>query len=292
MARARLDRASLQELRDEASSYHLLVTDELTRTVLIDRIMTHLERCGPVGDLLGDVGEARDVSSNRPIENADEQKQPVTMRTLEQALSTMAGNILGQQQQFLQQQQQQFERLVQALTSARAAPMSTNEEQMRNGDGLSLRSSQTRPDTAHLRHAVLPAMTIPIPSLAAQIPEFGGTDNDNVQGWVQRMKYVARIHGVSDGAILLAATSRLTGAARKWYDLQMGEVIETWTSVRREMLKIFDRQIPFHKAMCKIEARKWAQQKESFDQYALEKLALTQRLNLLVRNVIQLILAE
>lgn len=56
------------------------------------------------------------------------------------------------------------------------------------------------------------------------------------------------------------------------------------------MLRIFDREVPFHKAICKIEARKWQSNKESFDQYALEKIALMHRLDLPVRNSIQLLI--
>lgn len=51
-------------------------------------------------------------------------------------------------------------------------------------------------------------------------------------------------------------------------------------------MKIFDRQVPFYKKMQKVEARKWLTSKESFDQYALAKLALMHGLDLPVRDSI------
>jgi len=55
-------------------------------------------------------------------------------------------------------------------------------------------------------------------------------------------------------------------------------------------MKIFERRVPFYKAMQRIEARKWQSNKESFDQYALTKLALMQGLDLPIRDVIYLLI--
>lgn len=49
--------------------------------------------------------------------------------------------------------------------------------------------------------------------IASQIPEFGGTQADNVLSWVKRVEKVAQVHGASDGVTLLAASSRLTKSA-------------------------------------------------------------------------------
>lgn len=114
---------------------------------------------------------------------------------------------------------------------------------------------------------------MPITSLASQIPEYGGTDDENIRGWTQRVDHVARVHAATDGAILLAATNRLIGSARRWFDLQTGDVIESWVNVRQELIKIFDKEISFHKALVKIEERKWKSTEKTFDRYALDKFS-------------------
>lgn len=101
---------------------------------------------------------------------------------------------------------------------------------------------------------------------------------------------MAQVHDATDGTTLLAASSKLSKSARKWYDIQTGAVIETWFALRRELLVIFDRQVPFYRVMQKIEARKWLSQKETFDQYAIEKLALIHTLNLPTSNTIHLLI--
>jgi len=91
---------------------------------------------------------------------------------------------------------------------------------------------------------------------------------------------VAQIHGATDGVTLLAASSRLTKSAKKWYDIQNGAVIESWSNLKLELSKIFERKLPFYRVMQKAEQRKWLPAKESFDQYAIDKLTLIHQLNL------------
>lgn len=125
--------------------------------------------------------------------------------------------------------------------------------------------------------------------LASQIPEFGGTEEENMAAWVSRMNKVALVHNASDAATLLAASSRLVKGAKKWYEIQNGDVIESWIALRSALVKIFDRKIPFYKAMHQIEARRWNLAKESFDQYAIDKIALMHRLNLPEKDMINLL---
>jgi hypothetical protein len=78
--------------------------------------------------------------------------------------------------------------------------------------------------------------------------------------------------------------------ARQWYDFQTGEAVESWCRLRLEIVKMFDRKVPFYKAMQKIKARKWIPSKESFDQYAIAKMALIHSLDLPVRDAIHLLI--
>jgi len=126
--------------------------------------------------------------------------------------------------------------------------------------------------------------------LATQIPSFAGTEAENVNAWIRRVEKVAEIHSASDGAVLLAASSKLSGSARRWYDIQERPVIESWANLRCELVRMFDRRVPFYKAMARIEARNWLPQKESFDDYAIEKLALMQQLDLPTQDVINLLI--
>lgn len=55
-------------------------------------------------------------------------------------------------------------------------------------------------------------------------------------------------------------------------------------------MKMFDRKVPFYKAMQRIEARKWLSAKESFDQYAIDKLALLSNLDLSAKDIVNLLI--
>lgn len=106
-------------------------------------------------------------------------------------------------------------------------------------------SSPRSNDIPSLRTAeTLPTGNI-IAWISLQIPEFSGAENDNVRAWTKRVDKVAQVHGAGDGTMLLAASSKLTKSAKRWYEIQDGNVLESWTVLRCEMLRIFDWKIPF-----------------------------------------------
>jgi len=115
--------------------------------------------------------------------------------------------------------------------------------------------------------------------LATQIPEYGGSDKENVTTWVRRVDQVTGVHGASDGVTLLAASSKLTKSAKTWYEVQTGAAVETWICLWTEMLKIFERKVPFYKSIQRAESRRWIPAKEIFDEYAIAKLAIIHQLN-------------
>jgi len=63
--------------------------------------------------------------------------------------------------------------------------------------------------------------------LASQIPEFSGKEEENMRAWVRRIEKIVQVHGVGDGVTLLAASSKLSGSARRWFDIQGGAAIES-----------------------------------------------------------------
>lgn len=126
--------------------------------------------------------------------------------------------------------------------------------------------------------------------LASQIPEFSGAEEENVRLWIQRVEKVSQIHRSAKDVTLLAASSKLTKIARKWYDLGTGPMLESWPRFREAILKRFERKILFHVAMQKAEARRWNTIKETFHEYAMEKLALVYRMDLPERDIIHLLI--
>lgn len=131
---------------------------------------------------------------------------------------------------------------------------------------------------------------VPVTVLAPQISKFGGTESESVELWIQRVDNIARIHRASSDAVLLAATSKLVGAARKWYDIQTGAALKSWPALKHELSTMFHRRIPFYAVMRKTEERKWASGRETFRQYALDKLALMYSLNLPTADQINLLI--
>jgi len=127
--------------------------------------------------------------------------------------------------------------------------------------------------------------------LASQISEFGGLENENVRLWIQRIEKVATIHQVSDDIILLAATTKVTKIARRWFDLGSGSMLESWQGFREAILKRFARKVLYHVALQTIEARKWLYSKESFLEYAMDKLAIMHTLDLPDESAIHLLIS-
>jgi len=54
-------------------------------------------------------------------------------------------------------------------------------------------------------------------------------------------------------------------------------MLESWSDFKEAILRRFDTPILFHVALQKVEARRWNFSKESFREYAEDKLALMHR---------------
>jgi len=284
--RSRLERLTLDQLREEAQQLHLPTAGD--RKCLTEAILLQMEKAD---------------SGNQEEHSAAGGSEPPTSEVLQQVLTSVSGILQQQmeaqrkQEQFLENQQQQFTQLVQLLTRREEARTEAQNGSVRASDGNEP-LVMNRPSSS-ITAANEPLMgqrtTGGMPSgnavswLASQVPEFGGTEEDNVQSWIRRVDRVAQVHGASDGVTLLAATSKLTKSARRWYDIQTGTALESWRGLKVELEKVFDRKIPYYKAMQKVESRKWNSQKETFDQYAIDKLALMHRLNLSDEDSIQIL---
>ncbi|KYN26720.1 hypothetical protein ALC57_03909 [Trachymyrmex cornetzi] len=126
--------------------------------------------------------------------------------------------------------------------------------------------------------------------LASYIPVFHGSENEDIELWIQKVDNISRIHEVNDKITLLAASQKLRKHARDWYDMEAGLVNESWSSFKNSILSRFRVVIPFHVLMQRIEARRWNLNKEIFQEYAFHKIKLMHRLQVPEENKIQLLI--
>ncbi|CAL1687614.1 unnamed protein product [Lasius platythorax] len=276
--RARLEAFSLEELRQEALRYQLPVMASSDKELLIEVIMSHLEQNSPFEEMMPPAqrSRAQSVRSRKGSGQAD-LPGPSTM-------SAPAGEAPGALERiavtlgiFLEQQRWMMDEVRTFVRRDSPAPDETPKPRERE--------EAVRPPAIS---ASSPAQAVSL--LAPQILEYGGIDEENVQIWTQRVDRVAQIHRASDDVVLLAAFGKLTKLAKQWYEIQNGNVLESWTDLKQALVQMFDRRISFTAAMQKIETRKWSPAKETFDQYSIEKLALIHRLNLPTADTISLLI--
>ncbi|XP_067204114.1 uncharacterized protein [Linepithema humile] len=148
--------------------------------------------------------------------------------------------------------------------------------------------STTNSSTNQSLSNVPPAQAVSL--LASQIPVYSGTEDEDVELWVRRVELAASVHGISDNITLLACTSKLQKYARDWFDLETNLAGITWNTFKEAIVRRFKRRVPFHVAMQKVDARKWIYPKESFQEYANQKLKMMHHLQLPVRDRIQLLI--
>lgn len=287
--RASLDRATLDQLKKEARSYGLPVTGN--RAEIIDLIMSHLERHGPT-DMVKEEASQRTRAEPPRAAGAMCSSEPLTAEVFRATMLQMQQQLMLQQQQFMTQIIQQLTRRDEVLSEISGGATAGINRVEKAGPTERASVQQRSPLVTENGVRSVDGFTSVSATkwLATQIPEFGGSDSENVQVWIRRVDRVAQIHGATDDVILVAASSKLTKFAKQWYELQDGSVIESWGDLKRELVKIFERRVPFYKAMQKIEARRWNPAKETFDQYSLAKLSLMQQLNLPVKDTIHLII--
>lgn len=195
--RAKLDGATLEQLQKEAKKLGLEISGD--RSALIESILNHLERIGPM-DL---PAEAQGAASEAEQENrVTLTESPLTAGALHQALSTMTASIMrqqrewqAQQQQLFLQQQTQFGEWMQRLLErgesreAQRAP-SQDEGPTMESAGPSGSSASMSPATGDtLRSHTTPPGNI-VSWIASQIPEYSGAEEENVLAWIRRVDKV------------------------------------------------------------------------------------------------------
>ncbi|XP_018316620.1 uncharacterized protein [Mycetomoellerius zeteki] len=286
MDRASLDTMSIDELQEEAQKYHLPLSED--PKVLIDTIMSYHEAANSGARSRQATSTAQKVSDS----SSKSAKPAVTRQITTDAtslVSAISGPLRDMQRQILESQQQQQELLQQmlAVMTSRSVVRETVVEERPVPEA---RSPESRASSGGTTVASMP-YSHSINLLASQIPEYGGQENENVELWIRRIEQVARMHRVPDDVILLAASSRLVKLAKRWYDLGFGPMIESWNGFKKAVTRRFQRKILYHVALQKVEARRWNAVKESFMEYAMEKLTLMHNLNLAEDSAIHLLIS-
>lgn len=206
------------------------------------------------------------------------------------------GRMRRDKRRCFEEQQRQFGQLLGVLATQRTTGASaTNGASERENpaagpSGLSERSTPSQETTPTRASAWSTGSAIQ--ALASQIPEFSGKEDENVRSWTRRVEKVVQVDGVSDNMTLLAAFSKLAGSARRWFDIQAGPAVESWMGLRDDLIKMFDEEVPFFKLMQRIEKRKWLPNKETYDEYAIDKLALMHRVDLEEKDKIHLLIGD
>lgn len=297
MDRQRLEELTFEQLQTEAASYGLRAFENWDKC--IDAIMTHLERHGPLQDLCG-----VDNAPVSPVLDGLEGSQPVDSSHVNVSVSSdfhssssegsllqLCTNLIEQcriqqtteqsrQQEFMAEQSRQQRAMLQQMFTSTNTRVSINESN--SGQTSPMEELRTVHTSASKAHAVN--------LLSTHIPEFNGSEEEDVELWIHTIERVAQIHQVSNDILLLAATGKLKNTARRWLDLNISVLIESWPTFKQDIVRRFKREVLFHVVYQKTEARRWNFPRESFQDYAMDKLAILRCLKLPDTNVIQLLI--
>lgn len=302
MDRQHLESLSLEQLQAEAIRYRLI--PGATRPDLIDQIMTHLERHGPLLDLRG----TQSTSDNSIVNNeaaAPASSEASQLYAIFSEEMRQQRDEMRQQHEEMRQQREMFQQLLTTLRLGQPASPAYGCQSTASFSGAEQVSHPAIPDRitsaslvntgvsglsrGSILSGIQPAKSITL--LASQIPCFGGTEDENVEIWLKKVERVSRIHNVSDDVTLLAATSKLTKLARNWFDLDTGTINDNWCTFKQAVISRFQHETPFYLIVQKVEARKWIPSKETFQEYATDKLRLMQNLNLSGTDSISFLIA-
>lgn len=260
LARRRLEKLSLPSLKEEAMKYGIKLSTEIHER-WVDAIVDHLTRNNPKDNNMPQMPETCDepnspesaagnikVSSAPEIFLFDAGKQTTADKSYVQPDSLIIEQFrlqreqMSQQMKILQQMSQQQATFQQLFTS-----LCINQGSQRNYtylDESKNQSSTQVPQAQQVAQVPEPQQVNQIPEisvaatgqavkfLSSQIPTFGGTEEEDIEIWIEKIEYVAEIHNLSQVVMLAAATSKVNKTAKRWLDLNTGEVNRSWISFK------------------------------------------------------------
>lgn len=304
LVKTRLSQKTLSQLKEEAEKYGIKLSPENSERY-IDAIIDHLIRNGPLESTNNEQSqEARgepnaldsSIAENPPgtstaskIFPLDANSQQLMDKTAPQSNAFLLEQMriqkeyLAQQQSMLLQMQQMFMTLFSVGGSIQNQPL------MFSPNLSDLQESQNS-NFKQVSDTSVAAIGQSVKFLSMTIATFGGTEEENVSLWLEKIEAVATNHNLSDMVKLSAATSKLTKIARRWYDLSSGDINSSWDSFKSAITRRFKRRMLLSLVMQKVENRKWNFSSESFQEYAMDKLALMQPLKLEDEHTIELLI--
>ncbi|CAL1672638.1 unnamed protein product [Lasius platythorax] len=217
---------SLQELQDETRASGITKVPE-NRTENIDLLLRLLEKDSPLdGDQQTLPREAAEeparpdssASGNTTFTAPDQdffpsrENQPSSMdKFLPQFCSLMTDQMSMFKEQMLQQQKM-MQQLFESLNINRNPP----QDRVRSREEAFLSSAQDQHSVNNTRFAESASSSSghSVKFLMSQIPTFGGTEDKDVELWMEKIESVAEIHNLSHVVMLSAATSKLNKMAR------------------------------------------------------------------------------
>ncbi|XP_024874466.1 myb-like protein P [Temnothorax curvispinosus] len=205
--------------------------------------------------------QQEEKQEQRRIQQEDKQEQ----RRIQQEQMLIQQEFQQEQARNQQEQQRQNQAMMQQMIELMNSSREDSQNRVRN---VSNEDNVVRVDSGvsvtHRQPISSMATAHAVKMLSGQIPEFAGTDEDNVEIWIQTGERIAQIHAVTEDVLLLAASGRLIKNAKRWFDLNVTTLIESWQIFKEAIIRRFKREILFHVAMQKVEARRWNYQKEQF----------------------------
>lgn len=181
MDRAQVETMTNEEMKEELQRFQSNFPDD--RAQLIDALMMQLERHETTLQKI----RTTSVSSDRSHTSTSaavqpETEQSVTSGMLKQIVTTITAQFQSQQEQLIRQ----FEQWAQQVVTITERQMSSMGPGIVEGNGR----EETRPSPAVSASSLRATGTTPtamnaVSLLVPQIPEFGGTETENVRVWVQ-----------------------------------------------------------------------------------------------------------
>ncbi|XP_011878157.1 PREDICTED: uncharacterized protein LOC105567696, partial [Vollenhovia emeryi] len=301
--RQRYDAMSLEELQQEIQNFGLDPPE--ARDECIAQITSHLQKNGPLLDFTEDNTHGETSSSlgysasqiyrdsgvasliqpgNRQLQGSAPDAAFTQLRQLMAQEMVKLQQAQAAQQAQVSQQQEMLNKIMAAVNrnstenqGPAGQPISSLVQNVVGSNPLPASTTLQAPQSAET-----PSMASMNASrfLVSQIPQFGGTEDEDVELWIEKIEKIALIHGLPPGAMLSAASLKLTKAARRWFDLTTGSINESWSDFRSAVIRRFKRQILYTAVIRKADERRWIFSKESFQDYAMDKIAILQCLKL------------
>ncbi|KMQ87107.1 hypothetical protein RF55_13706 [Lasius niger] len=310
--REQLGKLSSAKLVEEAAKYKIKLTSKDPQK-WVDAIIDHLSKHGPLtesqNEQTGETGRSTDTTRQTysgnitytkagadPLSVSSTRASP-TESEIPQMYTLLIQQLQRQREQMAQQmahQMAQHQAMMQQLVTAFSVPRgvspteghthpwlqdnATGQEPLRQANQESIR----QPGQEFLGQSGTES-TIAVTGQAVKflaIPTFGGLEEENITLWLNKLETIAVNHNLTSMVKLTAATSKLTKVARRWLDLSPGDINQSWDAFKTAITRRFKRRVLFNVVMQRVEGKRWNYAAESFQEYAMDKLAIMQPLKL------------